>query len=317
MPRVERKPKKSYHLWGHAPSEHLMIISASRRTDIPALYPRWFMNRIREGYALVQNPFNAGMMLRVDLTPGNVDAIVFWTRNAAPMLAHLDELDDRGLRYYFQYTLTAYPRILEPRLPSPSKAVATFKELSRAVGPDKVVWRFDPIVVSGITPQDWICSNFEALARELQGFTRRVVISFADFYTKVARNLRRTTAATGITFRDAHEEPEMLLRIASRLADAAHRRGMRISACAEGLDLSNIGIEKGKCVSDELISSLFDIDVTARKDRYQRKACGCVESKDIGRYDTCTHGCVYCYADGGGEAAMRNHAAHDPGGEAL
>jgi DNA repair photolyase len=275
------------------------------------------MNRIREGYAVVRNPFNALMVSRIDLTPGNVDAIVFWTRNAGPMLPDLNELNERGFRYYFQYTLTAYPRMLEPRLPSPSKAVATFKELSRAVGPDRVVWRFDPIVVSSITPEDWICSNFEELASNLQGFTRSVVISFADFYVKVARNLRRATAATGIAFRDAHEEPEILLRMASRLADAAHGHGMRISSCAEGLDLSGMGIENGKCVSDELISSLFNIDLTAPKDRYQRKACGCVESKDIGRYDTCTHGCVYCYANSGGKAAIGNYAAHDPEEEAL
>jgi hypothetical protein len=294
-----------------------MIISASRRTDIPALYPEWFISRIREGYALVQNPFNARMFSRIELSSAGVDAIVFWTRNARPMLKYLGELDAAGHRYYFQYTLTGYPPVLEPHLLSPTDAIEAFRELSRAVGPEKVVWRFDPIVVSDVTPEEWICNNFDALAGELHGFTKDVVISFADFYAKVARSLRRTTDATGIRFYDVHGDPEMLLRVASRLARIAHGRSMRISACAEGLDLTGIGIERGKCVSDELISSIFGIAVTGEKDKNQRKACRCVESKDIGRYDTCIHGCVYCYANRGGEACFRNHAAHDPAGPSL
>lgn len=327
---LETGEKKGYHLCdrtqgalrvlcaAHAPFRTLyMIISASRRTDIPALYPEWFMNRIREGFALVQNPFNTRMVSRVDLSRSHVDAIVFWTRNARPMLGYLDELDRAGYRYYFQYTLTAYPPVLEPRLPSPANAIAAFRELSRAVGPERVVWRFDPVIVSDVTSEEWICNNFDNIASELHGFTENVVVSFADFYAKVARNLHRATAATGVGFYDVHEDPGMLLRIASRLAQAARTRSMRISACAEGIDLGGLGIAAGKCISDELISRLFDITVTGEKDRHQRKACRCVESKDIGRYDTCVHGCVYCYANGGGAATARNYAAHDPGGEAL
>ncbi len=294
-----------------------MIISASRRTDIPALYPDWFINRIREGFALVQNPFDARMFSRVDLSPQNVDAIVFWTRNARPILKYLDELNRNGYRYYFQYTLNAYPNILEPGLPSPSDAIAAFKDLSRAVGKERVIWRFDPIVVSDLTSEEWICNNFEGLTDELQGFTQRVTISFVDFYTKVTRSLSRITGSTGIKFYDMHEDPVKLLRIASRLAEIAHSRSMNIYSCAEILDLAKVEIARGQCISDELLSSLFGITVSGEKDKYQRKACRCVGSKDIGRYDTCVHGCVYCYANASREAARRNHAAHDPQGAAI
>ena len=293
------------------------IISASRRTDIPAFYSDWFINRIREGYALVQNPFNAKMFSRVDLSPARVDVVVFWTRNARPILRHLDELSRNGYRYYFQYTLNGYPKILEPGVPSPSEAIAAFRDLSRAIGKEKVIWRLDPIVVSDVTSEDWICKNFVGLARQLQGFTDRVVISFVYFYTKVTRNLNRATGSMGVKFYDVHGDTERLLRIASRLSEIARYRSMSISSCAEIADLTKIGIAQGKCISDDLISSIFGITVNGQKDKYQRKPCRCISSQDIGRYDTCVHGCIYCYANSNKELSARNHASHDPSSPAL
>jgi hypothetical protein len=288
------------------------IISASRRTDIPAFYSDWFMNRIRAGYAIVQNPFNSSMSSRVDLACPDVDAIVFWTRDARPMLRHLDELSKRGYRYYFQYTLNAYPPLLEPKVPPAAAAVAAFKDLSRAIGAERVMWRFDPIVVSDVTPDDWIVDNFKSLARQLRDFTSQVVISFADYYAKVARRLSGITSATGVRFYDVHRDPARLLRIASCLSEIAHHYSMTPVSCAEAIDLAHVGISPGKCISDELISALFGIQVNSQKDRYQRKACGCISSRDIGHYDTCVHGCVYCYATVNGRASSRNRASHDP-----
>jgi hypothetical protein len=293
------------------------IISASRRTDIPAFYSDWFINRIREGYALVQNPFNGSMFSRVDLTCADVDVIVFWTRDARPMLKHLDELDRRGYRYYFHYTLNALPRLLEPRVPTAAEAVATFRDLSRAIGSERIIWRFDPVVVSDVTPEEWIYRNFEGLASQLRGLTSRVVISFADYYAKVARSLGRVTGSTGVRFYDVHCDPARLLRIASRLSEIAHCHSISPVSCAEKADLAEVGIDRGKCISDELISTIFGIHVDSRKDRYQRKACGCVSSRDIGHYDTCVHGCIYCYATFNGGLSSRNRASHDPSGPAM
>jgi len=293
------------------------VISASRRTDIPAFYSDWFINRIREGYAVVQNPFNNSVSSRVDLSCADVDAIVFWTRDARPMLKHLNELNERGYRYYFQYTLNAYPSLLEPRVPSAAAAVATFRDLARCIGPERVIWRFDPVVVSDATPEDWIFENFESLAMQLRGFTSRVVISFADYYAKVTRSLGRVTGSTGVRFYDVHQDPARLLRVASRLSDIALRYSMTPESCAEVIDLAEVGISQGKCISDELIMSLFGIRVSSQKDKYQRKACGCVSSRDIGHYDTCVHGCVYCYATFARKLSSRNRASHDPSAPSL
>ena len=137
-----------------------MIISASRRTDIPAFYSEWFMNRIREGHLFVQNPFNAYQIRRVDLSPDNIDVIVFWTKNPQPIVRYLDELDDRGYRYYFQFTVTAHPKLLEPCVPPVSELLAAFKALSKKIGAEKVVWRFDPIVLSDVTPEHAVIKKF-------------------------------------------------------------------------------------------------------------------------------------------------------------
>ncbi|MGA3174340.1 MAG: DUF1848 domain-containing protein [Syntrophorhabdales bacterium] len=289
-----------------------MIISASRRTDIPAFYHGWFMNRIREGHLLVRNPFNAHQVRRVELSPDRVDAIVFWTKNPGPMLGCLDELDDRGYRYYFQFTLTAYPKPLEPSVPAAAELLAAFRALSGKIGAEKVIWRFDPIIISDLTPEGSLIGAFDRLASELRGSTLRVVISFLHLYRSVSRNLAGISAREGIKFYDDARSPEQARRIAGALADIARRNSMEIVSCAEKLDLSGAGVEHGKCVDDRLIRRLFGVDVSGRKDRYQREDCRCVESQDVGQYNTCLHGCLYCYANSNRGEARRNRALHDP-----
>jgi hypothetical protein len=259
-----------------------MIISASRRTDIPALYARWFMSRVREGYALVANPMNPRQCSRVSLLPGDVDAVVFWTRNPKPMFGYLDELERRGFRYYFLFTLTGYPGLL-----------------------------------SDITDEDFIGENFENLAKRLHGHTEEVIISFANFYRKVERNLGRVTGETGVRFRDIHGTPERVHALAARIAEAARGAGLRVSACAEPYDLSSYGIERGRCIDDGLLRRLFGLSLNLKKDPSQRKDCGCVQSRDIGAYNTCTHGCIYCYANENQSLARGNRSLHDPEAPAL
>jgi hypothetical protein len=294
-----------------------MIISASRRTDIPALYARWFMSRVREGYALVANPMNPRQCSRVSLLPGDVDAVVFWTRNPKPMFGYLDELERRGFRYYFLFTLTGYPGLLEPGLPQVDEILSTFRSLSRRIGAARVIWRYDPVILSDITDEDFIGENFENLAKRLHGHTEEVIISFANFYRKVERNLGRVTGETGVRFRDIHGTPERVHALAARIAEAARGAGLRVSACAEPYDLSSYGIERGRCIDDGLLRRLFGLSLNLKKDPSQRKDCGCVQSRDIGAYNTCTHGCIYCYANENQSLARGNRSLHDPEAPAL
>jgi len=269
-----------------------MIISASRRTDIPAFFAEWFMDRVREGYCDVANPYRADQVSRVSLRAEDVDVIVFVTRNAGPLLPYLAELDERGLRYYFQYTLTGYSRQLEANTPSASDALETLHHLVKHIGPERLIWRYDPILFTTLTPPVYHVEQFARLAESLRGLTRRVTVSIMDDYRWVTARLKKL-AKEGITRLEIDEELGMVMR---SLAAITQSHEMEIFSCAEPIDLSPYGIAPGKCIDDVYLRRTFGIDVTRRKDPSQRKACGCVVSKDIGAYNTCRHGCVYCYA---------------------
>ena len=294
-----------------------MIISASRRTDIPAFYAEWFMNRIRAGYCTVPNPFNRNQVSAVSLRPEDVEVIVFWTRNPRPLFPHLEELTGRGYRYYFQYTLLNNPRLIDPKSPPYESAAKTLCDLAALVGPERVIWRYDPIVLSNITGAAFHQANYALIAGLVAGHTRRSVVSIMDWYRKIDGRLR------GIARQGAEvppgpptSQPEFgdLMR---HLAAVARSHGMEIVSCAEDLALDVYGIRPGKCVDDEYIKSTFGIDVSGKKDPTQREACGCVVSRDIGMYDSCLFGCQYCYATGSFERAHQNHAEHDPRSPSL
>ncbi|OIO04006.1 MAG: hypothetical protein AUJ49_03765 [Desulfovibrionaceae bacterium CG1_02_65_16] len=287
-----------------------MIISASRRTDIPALYAEWLMHRVRAGFCLVRNPFNARQLRRVDLSPAAVSAMVLWTRNAGPLLPYLPELEARGLRFVFQYTITGYPRALEPAAPAVQAALAAFRDLSARLGPtgpERVLWRYDPIILCGVMDEAAHVANFTRLADALAGKTARVTISFLEMYRKTVRNLAR---APGLGVID--HDPARLRDLAARLAGIAGARGIVMRSCACAEDLSAIGIAPGACVDGGLLSRLFGIAAPAGHDAGQRAACRCAKSVDIGQYDTCVHGCAYCYATADAARARAHRAAHDP-----
>ncbi|MGE1174808.1 DUF1848 domain-containing protein [Pseudomonas sp. BW7P1] len=286
-----------------------MIISASRRTDIPAFYADWFANRIREGFLLARNPFNAKQISRVSLLEKDVDVIVFWTRNASRLMRYLSDFDNRGLKYYFQYTITGYPRNLEKAVPKPYDAVRQFVQLSDMVGANKVVWRYDPILLSNMVPIDEHKRLFLKLAQLLEGKTKRVVISFSDFYKKTEKNLSQVN---GLIYSDIVQQGELLLDLAKYMADAALQHGMAIQSCAEHVDTSLVGVPHGKCIDDKLIEELFGIVMSAKKDAGQREACGCIKSIDIGMYNTCLHECSYCYATFSKDLVVANKRKHDP-----
>lgn len=293
-----------------------MIVSASRRTDIPALYAEWFMNRIRAGSCTVSNPFNPRQVTEVSLRPEDVDAIVFWTRFPRPLLPHLDELDARGYRYYFQVTLLDYPRAIDPGVPPVEAALSAVRDLAARIGPERVVWRYDPIVFSAVTDAAYHRRTFERLAGALQGHTRRCVVSLADPYRKTARRMR-ALAAQGVAVDCEVAVGPAIEALMTALVHIAGEHGIEIVSCAEEVDLQVYGIPPGRCVDDDLIRSLFGIEVDGRKDPAQRAACGCVASKDIGMYDSCTFGCAYCYATSDFARARQNQARHDPEGSSL
>jgi DNA repair photolyase len=254
------------------------------------------MERIRAGWCDVANPFNPKSVSRVSLAPADVPAIVFWTKNAAPFLQHLDELDRRGFRYYFLFTLNAYPEILEPAVPPLPRRLATFRELSRRLGAERVVWRYDPIILSDRLDVSFHLAQVEMLANALHGATRRLIVSFVDFYRKTERQLQRIAAETGDRFcRNPVEHPE-IGRLAHGLIRIAGQHGLDPQTCAEDERLRALGLKPGKCIDDELIQRALGVEVPDRKDKGQRLACLCVGSRDIGTPDTCRHACAYCYA---------------------
>ena len=294
-----------------------MILSASRRTDIPAFYTKWFIHRVREGYCVVPNPFNPAQVKRVSLRPENVDVIVFWTRNPRPLFPFLTELDVRGYRYYFQYTLLDYPRLLDPKTPSAQASLRTFRELADRIGPRRVIWRYDPLVFTEITPLDFHLQSYERLANELRGYTRRSVISILDDYPHSRKRLQEL-ATQGAALLPLASLPEgKFASLMRSLAGIAAANGMEIQSCAEEIDLRSCGIRPGKCVDDGYIQEVFGLEVAHQKDRGQRRACGCVVSTDIGMYDSCLFGCRYCYATTSFERAKANYQAHDPKSPSL
>ncbi len=279
-----------------------MILSVSRRTDIPAFYSEWFFNRIKEGFVYVRNPINAHHISKIILTPKTIDCIVFWTKNPKPMLSRLRELN--AYNYYFQFTINPYDTLLEKHVPRKHDIINTFKTLSDMIGSNRVIWRYDPILLTSSIDIDYHKKYFTKLIDLLHGYTNRCVISFVDYYKKTARNLKETCA------RELTNDE--IFDISSYIADTASRYGMEIQTCAEKYDLHEYGIVAGKCIDDILISEITAQTIRIKKDKYQRMECGCVTSVDIGEYNTCCHNCLYCYANFNPDKVSKQYKLHDP-----
>jgi hypothetical protein len=293
-----------------------MIISASRRTDIPAYYSKWFLNRIRAGWCQVPNPLNCHQLSYVSLKPEDVTVIVFWSKNPAPLLDSLDELDQKGFRYYFQFTLNDYPEYLEPNLPKVTDRIDTFKTLSERLGDIRVVWRYDPIIISNETPPEFHISGFAKIAESLKGYTKRVMVSFVDYYAKTDSKFGELTTH-GFKFdKYFHQSPKATTLIRD-ISNIANQNGIKVFTCAEEIDFSTAGVTPGCCIDPVLINKIWSIKVESKKDPTQRTTCLCAASKDIGINDTCLHGCTYCYATRKTETALKRHSQHDPYSPAM
>ncbi|MDR1160724.1 MAG: DUF1848 domain-containing protein [Tannerellaceae bacterium] len=314
---------------GFADAQAPVIISASRSTDIPAFYTDWFFNRLKEGYVKWTNPFN-GVPLYVSFQ--NTRLIVFWSKDHKPLIKHLDYLDEQHINYYFQFTLNDYDaEKLEPRVPSVQARIDTFIELSEKAGREKVIWRFDPLILTGKTGVDELLGKVENIGNQLKNHTDKLVFSFADIkiYKKVQHNLR----SNSIPYQEFNEQT--MNEFATGLQRLNESWHFELATCAEQIPLEKYGITHNKCIDDDLIIKLFSHDSVlmdflgikitppdmfnsdgniekkrSNKDSGQRKFCGCIVSKDIGEYNTCPHLCEYCYANANKDIALTNWNLH-------
>ena len=300
-----------------------LIISASRATDIPAFHGEWFSARLQAGFCTKRNAFNSK---EETVSFAKTRVFVFWTKNPAPFLRYLPEIEATGRQFYFQFTLNDYEREgLEPRLPRLQTRINTFKRLADTIGPHRVIWRFDPIIMGGSLSVESVLDRIDRIGRELSPYTEKLVFSFVDMYSKTAGALHQINRA----FHAPTQEEIQSLAAGLAAINKTWPRPLTLTTCAEETDLRSLGIQRNKCIDDALIRRLCPNDqvlaslldppdrqltllptmTTAPKDKGQRKHCGCIPSKDIGAYSTCLHACAYCYANGLRDTVDRNMRA--------
>ena len=274
-----------------------LVISASRRTDIPNYYARWFLQRVREGYVLVRNVRDYHQVRKVGLAPSQVACFVFWTKNPSPMLPLLCQLSD--FPSIFHYTITPYGGDLEPRVPPIGESIDCFRRLSDMIGKERIIWRYDPIIINKMYPMGYHMEIFASIAERLEGYTERCMFSFVDRY----RHLESRLSALGV------EEVDAIVRdtLAAHLAQQASSRDMQLFTCAEPDDFSSHGIARGACIDASLIERICGFAIEEQRDKTQRPYCRCAPSVDVGMYHTCLNLCAYCYAN---HSEQRVHAAY-------
>lgn len=280
-----------------------MIISASRRTDIPTYYSEWFYNRIKEKFVCVRNPMNIHQVSRITLNPDVVDGVVFWTKNPKPMMARLDEL--RDYTYYFQFTINPYGADVERNIPSKlHEIIPTFQRLSKMLGSKRVIWRYDPIFFTPKYSMEYHIQCFTKMAKLLSGYTNKCIISFLDLY----RNTLKNTNGLGLL----EINNKNMIETAKRFSEIAKLNNIVIELCSETIDLTQYGIVHGHCIDCNLFEALLDCQLKLDKDKNQRLECGCAASIDIGMYNTCKNCCLYCYANYSQNAVNKNYEFHNP-----
>lgn len=334
-----------------------VIVSASRSTDVPAFYAKWFMNRLKAGYVVWYNPFNRHPSY---VSFERTKAIVFWTKNPAPLLPYLSQLDEMGIDYYFQFTLNDYENEgFEPKVPKLNRRVETFKKLSEIVGSERIIWRFDPIILTEqLRPHD-ILLRIWHVGNQLKGYTSKLVFSFVDVksYRKVQQNLIRDNECFNkdnvLKAEPNEKEIEEICIGLTKIQKRWEALGwhLELATCAESVSLEQYGIKHNKCIDDNLMRKLFfenkdlmhyletgksvnaalpnqislfenspsiiPINPVLLKDKGQREACGCIISKDIGMYNTCGHLCTYCYANNSRRSVIENMKKHSLGSESI
>lgn len=286
-----------------------MIISASRRTDIPAYYSEWFFNRLREGFCYSPNPMNPKILYKIFLTKEIVDAFVFWSKNPYPMLKKLHLLKDYP--FYFQYTITSYGNDIEKNLPRKKYLVDTFITLSKLIGKTRTIWRYDPILINPKYTVEYHVKHFETLCRNLYRHTSKVIVSFLNIYRKNKQQCEK--------FFIAPVTQEQKKEVLCRLSEICANYGIRLEICANTLQSVQCPhpFYSARCIDLDLINSMTSKHLIVEKDPYQREGCSCVKSYDIGMYNSCYNGCIYCYAAFKPEKLEENKLKHNPAGPIL
>ena len=276
-----------------------MIIDTGNRTDIPAFYSKWFMNRIREGFVMVRNPYSPEQVTRYRLDPEVVDAIIFTSKNPEPMVKHLSELD--RFRTFWYVTITPYGKSIEPGVPDKRKVIDAFRKISEHVGSHAMSWRYDPIFISDTYSVDYHIDAFERMASELEGYTEQVVISFIDLFEKTKKNFPEVREVVR----------EERLALGKAFAETGRRHNMTVRSCLEGVELAQFGVDVSGCMSQAVIEHAIGEKLIVPKSRHILD-CECVMGNDIGAYNSCAHFCKYCYANYDKEAVRANMKKHDP-----
>ena len=276
-----------------------MIINTGCRTDIPAFYAKWLMNRIREGYVLVRNPYNPNQVTKYNLSPSVVDCLAFCTKNPEPMLTYLDELD--MYKQYWFVTITPYGKDIEPNVPDKPKVIESFKKLSNHIGVDSIGWRYDPIFIGNGFDVSKHIECCEKMAKELKGYTHNCTISFLDLYEKVKRNAPNINPPT----------KEEQIEIAKAFSKIGKENNMIIHACCEKTYLSQYGLQCNGCMSQEIVEKAINNTLHPPKRKNIRQECNCLMGNDIGAYNTCGHLCKYCYANANKQFVIENMKKHD------
>lgn len=282
-----------------------MILSVSRRTDIPCYYSDWFINRLKEGYVLTRNPMNHSQVSKISLSPDTTDCIVFWTKDAKNIMDKLKILNDMGYNYCFQFTLTPYGNDIEKNLRNKTEIEDTFIALGNMIGKKRVIWRYDPIVLNNQLSIDYHKEQFTRLCEKLHNYTESVTISFVDIYKKLKTNIILPI------------NEKQMAELGKFIGKTANDYGLTAKACCEKTDMSLFGIEKASCIDKDVIEKICSYKLDINVDKNQRNGCNCVESIDMGTYNTCLNGCVYCYANYSEKSIIANVKGHNPKADML
>ena len=260
-----------------------MIISASRRTDIPSLHTKWFLNRLKEEYVITQNPISKNNFYKIPLNKNIVDIIVFWSKN--PNIDFLKEVKDLGYEFYLHFTITPYDKNIEKNIPDKNLLIKKFQTISKLFGKEKIIWRYDPIILNDDFDANYHLNNFKNFADSLNGYTDECIFSFVQIYSKIKNNIK-----------NINDDDKLLL--IENIKEISENNNIKLKSCSQDFDnIKNIRVEKSACIDKERIQKILGYSIKEKNDKSQRKLCNCIESIDIGMYNTCTNGCIYCYAN--------------------
>ena len=275
-----------------------MIINTGTRTDIPAFFSRWFLNRIDEGFVCTRNPYNNDIY-RYPLNPKIIDCLCFCTKNPKPLLKNIDKLDD--FNQFWFVTITPYDKDIEVNVPDFNRVIKSFKELSEHVGINKISWRYDPIFITEKYNLDFHVAMFERMACELSGYTNDCTISFIDLYKKVLRNFSEAKEVT----------TDERLVVGENFSKIAEKYDIQMKTCVEGTLLDQFGFDSSGCMTQSVIENAIGNTLKIPKGKYRTRECDCIFGRDIGAYNTCMHGCRYCYANANMKLVKRNQKLHN------